>query len=40
MIEMDADLSHPAGRLPALVQALEEAGVAVGSVTWGGASPW
>ncbi len=31
LIEMDADLSHPADRLPALVAALENAGVAVGS---------
>lgn len=36
LIEMDADLSHPAGRLPALVEALEEADVAVGSRYVGG----
>ena len=36
LIEMDADLSHPAGRLPALVEALEEVGVAVGSRYVGG----
>lgn len=31
LIEMDADLSHPADRLPGLVAALDEADVAVGS---------
>lgn len=31
LIEMDADLSHPADMLPGLVAALDEAGVAVGS---------
>ncbi len=31
LIEMDADLSHPPDRLPALVSALDESGVAVGS---------
>ena len=31
LIEMDADLSHPADRLPALVEALEDVDVAVGS---------
>lgn len=36
MIEMDADLSHPHGRLPALVQALDEVDVAVGSRYVGG----
>ena len=36
LIEMDADLSHPAGRLPALVNALEEVDVAVGSRYVGG----
>ena len=36
LIEMDADLSHPAERLPALVEALGEAGVAVGSRYVGG----
>lgn len=36
LIEMDADLSHPADRLPALVAALDEAGVAVGSRYVGG----
>lgn len=35
-IEMDADLSHPPDRLPALVAALGEAGVAVGSRYVGG----
>ncbi len=36
LIEMDADLSHPADRLPALVAALADAGVAVGSRYVGG----
>ena len=36
LIEMDADLSHPPDRLPALVAALEEVGVAVGSRYVGG----
>ena len=36
MIEMDADLSHPHERLPALVKALEEVDVAVGSRYVGG----
>ncbi len=36
LIEMDADLSHPADRLPALVAALEEVDVAVGSRYVGG----
>lgn len=36
LIEMDADLSHPPDRLPALVAALGEAGVAVGSRYVGG----
>ena len=36
LIEMDADLSHPAARLPALVEALEEVDVAVGSRYVGG----
>ena len=36
LIEMDADLSHPAARLPALVEALEEVEVAVGSRYVGG----
>jgi len=36
LIEMDADLSHPAWRLPALVEVLEEVGVAVGSRYVGG----
>jgi dolichol-phosphate mannosyltransferase len=31
VVQMDADLSHPAGRLPALVAALADADVAVGS---------
>jgi dolichol-phosphate mannosyltransferase len=31
VVQMDADLSHPAERVPALVAALEEADVAVGS---------
>ena len=36
LIEMDADLSHPPDTLPALVAALEDAGVAVGSRYVGG----
>ena len=36
LIEMDADLSHPADRLPALVAALEDVDVAVGSRYVGG----
>lgn len=36
LIEMDADLSHPADRLPALVTALEDVDVAVGSRYVGG----
>ena len=36
LIEMDADLSHPADRLPALVGALEDVDVAVGSRYVGG----
>ena len=36
LIEMDADLSHPSERLPALVEALDEADVAVGSRYVGG----
>ncbi len=36
LIEMDADLSHPADRLPALVEALQEVDVAVGSRYVGG----
>ncbi len=36
LIEMDADLSHPAERLPALVEALTEVDVAVGSRYVGG----
>jgi len=36
LIEMDADLSHPARRLPALLEALDEVGVAVGSRYVGG----
>ena len=36
LVEMDADLSHPPDRLPSLVAALEEAGVAVGSRYVGG----
>lgn len=36
LIEMDADLSHPADRLPALVAALAEVDVAVGSRYVGG----
>ncbi len=31
IVQMDADLSHPAERIPALLRALEEADVAVGS---------
>ena len=36
LIEMDADLSHPSDRLPALVATLDDAGVAVGSRYVGG----
>ncbi|MDE2793193.1 MAG: polyprenol monophosphomannose synthase [Gemmatimonadota bacterium] len=36
LIEMDADLSHPADRLPALVAALEDVDVTVGSRYVGG----
>ncbi len=36
LVEMDADLSHPADRLPALVEALQEVDVAVGSRYVGG----
>ncbi len=36
LVEMDADLSHPADRLPALIGALEEVDVAVGSRYVGG----
>ena len=36
LVEMDADLSHPADRLPALVEVLEEVDVAVGSRYVGG----
>ena len=36
LIEMDADLSHPADRLPALVAALDHADVVVGSRYVGG----
>ncbi|MYE17282.1 MAG: polyprenol monophosphomannose synthase [Gemmatimonadetes bacterium] len=36
LIEMDADLSHPPDRLPPLVEALDKAGVAVGSRYVGG----
>jgi dolichol-phosphate mannosyltransferase len=40
--QMDADLSHPPARLPALFAALDEADVAVGSryVTGGGVANW
>ncbi len=40
--QMDADLSHPPGRLPALFAALEDADVAVGSryVVGGGVRNW
>jgi dolichol-phosphate mannosyltransferase len=40
--QMDADLSHPVARLPALLSALEEADVAVGSryVAGGGVRDW
>ena len=40
--QMDADLSHPASRLPALFEALDGADVAVGSryVRGGGVSNW
>ena len=36
LVEMDADLSHPADRLPALIETLEEVDVAVGSRYVGG----
>lgn len=36
LIEMDADLSHPADRLPALIEALEDVDVTVGSRYVGG----
>ena len=36
LVEMDADLSHPADRLPALIEALDEVDVAVGSRYVGG----
>ena len=36
LVEMDADLSHPPDMLPALVAALQDAGVAVGSRYVGG----
>ena len=36
LVEMDADLSHPPDRLPALVSALDEADVAIGSRYVGG----
>jgi dolichol-phosphate mannosyltransferase len=42
VVQMDADLSHPAERIPALLSALESADVAVGSryVSGGGVSNW
>jgi dolichol-phosphate mannosyltransferase len=42
VVQMDADLSHPAERLPALVAALDDADVAVGSryVRGGGIENW
>lgn len=42
VVQMDADLSHPAERIPALVRALEAADVAVGSryVPGGAVSNW
>jgi dolichol-phosphate mannosyltransferase len=42
VVQMDADLSHPADRLPALLQALGEADIAVGSryVRGGAVSNW
>jgi dolichol-phosphate mannosyltransferase len=42
VIQMDADLSHPPDRLPALVEALSDADVAVGSryVPGGGIDAW
>jgi dolichol-phosphate mannosyltransferase len=42
VVQMDADLSHPAERLPALVAALDDADVAVGSryVRGGGVRNW
>jgi len=36
LVEMDADLSHPADRLPALIETLQEVDVAVGSRYVGG----
>jgi dolichol-phosphate mannosyltransferase len=42
IVQMDADLSHPPARLPALLSALENADVAVGSryVRGGGVRDW
>jgi dolichol-phosphate mannosyltransferase len=42
VVQMDADLSHPPDRLPALVEALSEADIAVGSryVTGGRIDAW
>ncbi len=42
IVQMDADLSHPPERIPALIAALEDADVAIGSryVPGGGTSDW
>jgi len=42
IVQMDADLSHPPGRIPALVAALDTADVAIGSryVAGGGVRHW
>lgn len=42
VVQMDADLSHPPARIPALVAALDSADVAIGSryVTGGSVSNW
>ncbi|CAN5667003.1 polyprenol monophosphomannose synthase [soil metagenome] len=42
VVQLDADLSHPPERIPALVAALDEADIAVGSryVRGGGISDW
>lgn len=42
IVQMDADLSHPPGRIPALIEALTDADVAIGSryVDGGGVDNW
>jgi dolichol-phosphate mannosyltransferase len=42
IVQMDADLSHPPERVPAMITALEDADVAIGSryVPGGGTSDW